>query len=105
PSRKLTTPVGFPAPGLLTLTVAVNVTGWPYTREVGDAPSVVVVLAAVTVCASGADVLAAKETVPVYTAVIECGVAVTASESVVNVACCWPLTVPRVPGPSNVGPS
>jgi hypothetical protein len=49
PSRKLTVPVGVPAPGLTTATVAVNVTDCPKTDELMDDVRLVVVLALLTV--------------------------------------------------------
>ena len=49
-SRKVTVPVGVPAPGALTLTVTVQVTLWPVTEEVGVSPvTVLIVLALPTV--------------------------------------------------------
>jgi hypothetical protein len=49
PSVKVTVPVGVPAPGELALTVAVSVTAWPKTAEVGEVLSAVVVAARLTV--------------------------------------------------------
>ena len=43
PSLNVTVPVGVPEPGLLALTVAVNVTDWPTLEEGGAAVTVVVV--------------------------------------------------------------
>src|SRR5271166_1608110 len=60
PSLKVTVPVGVPAPGLVTLTVAVNVTLWPNTDALTALVTVVVVLAVFTVCRKFADVLPLK---------------------------------------------
>ena len=49
PSRKFTVPVGDPAPGAVTVTVAVNVTDCPNTDGLTDDANVVVVLALLTV--------------------------------------------------------
>jgi hypothetical protein len=49
PSLKVTLPVGAPAPGVLTLTFAVNVTLWPYTDGLIEADKFVVVAAGFTV--------------------------------------------------------
>jgi hypothetical protein len=49
PSRKLTEPVGDPAPGARTVTVAVNVTDCPNTDGLADDARVVAVLALLTV--------------------------------------------------------
>ena len=59
PSRKLTVPVGEPAPGDTAVTVAVKVADWPNTVGVSVA-SVVVVAVELTVCVSAVDVLARK---------------------------------------------
>ena len=40
PSLNVTVPVGVPAPGALTVTVAVNVTDWPKTDGLADEVSV-----------------------------------------------------------------
>ncbi len=45
PSLNVTVPVGVPAPGAVAEMVAVKVTDWPKTDELGDAKSAVVVLA------------------------------------------------------------
>ena len=45
PSLNVTVPVGVPAPGETTVTVAVKVTPWPNVDGFGDEFSVVVVLA------------------------------------------------------------
>ena len=49
PSLKVTVPVGEPAPGAVTLTVAVNVTDWPETEGLTEEATVVVVSALWTV--------------------------------------------------------
>ncbi len=49
PSRKFTVPVGLPAPGATTVTVAVKVTLCPKTDGFTDEATVVVVLALLTV--------------------------------------------------------
>src|SRR6266446_1170419 len=49
PSLKVTVPVGVPAPGGFTLTVAVNVNDWPKTDGLTEEATVVVVGAWVTV--------------------------------------------------------
>ena len=49
PSLKVTMPVGVPLPGLVMLTVPVNVTDWPKTEGVTLVATVVVVLALFTV--------------------------------------------------------
>ena len=41
PSKKVTVPVGVPAPGDTGFTVAINVTDWPYTLGLGEATTVV----------------------------------------------------------------
>ena len=48
PSRKLTDPVGVPAPGLTTATVAVKITDCPKTDGLTDDVRLVVVLALLT---------------------------------------------------------
>lgn len=57
PSRKLTVPLGVPAPGDAAETVAVNVTDWPKTEGLTDDVTAVVVLSLFTTCDSTADVL------------------------------------------------
>ena len=49
PSLNVTVPVGTPDPGAVALTVAVKVTDWPNTTLVADDPTVVMVLAWLTV--------------------------------------------------------
>jgi hypothetical protein len=48
PSLKVTVPVGVPAPGEGTLTVAVKVTDWPQTEGLADETTAVVVPALLT---------------------------------------------------------
>jgi hypothetical protein len=48
-SRKVTRPVGVPAPGATAVTVAVRMRGWPKTAELADAETVVSELACFTV--------------------------------------------------------
>ena len=60
PSRKVTVPVGVPAPGVTALTVAVKVTDWPNTDGFTDEVTVVELLALLTVCVMAAVVLPAK---------------------------------------------
>jgi hypothetical protein len=71
PSRKLTAPVGVPAPGATTVTVAVNVTLWPKTDGLADEARVVVVFALLTTCETAVLVLVLKLALPTYVAVIE----------------------------------
>src|SRR4051812_30533511 len=66
PSLNVTVPVGVP---VVALTVAVKVTLWPLFEGLRDDVSVVVVLA-LTVCVSDADVLVRKFASPLYTAFI-----------------------------------
>ena len=48
PSWKVTVPVGVPAPGVFTLTVAVNVTLWPKTEGLVAEETLVVVASGLT---------------------------------------------------------
>ena len=50
PSRKVTVPVGVPAPGATGETVAVKVTDWPNTEGFADEVTVVAVSALLTTC-------------------------------------------------------
>src|SRR5581483_11874078 len=84
PSRKVTFPVGVPAPGATALTVAVKVTAWPNADGLTEDVTVVVVLAWLTVCVSVAEVLVVKLVSPAYTAVMAWPA--TAKAAVVNVA-------------------
>lgn len=70
PSRKVTVPVGVPAPGATPPTFAVSITVCPRIDGLGDADTVVVVPAWLTTCVSANDVLGAKFTSPAYTAVM-----------------------------------
>jgi hypothetical protein len=99
PSRNVTVPVGVPAPGDTTATVAVNVTDCPNTDGLADEVRVVVVFALLTVWVRTALVLPEKLESPLYLAVIEWDP--TASVDVANVA--TPpdsVPVPRVVVPS-----
>ena len=51
PSKKFTLPVGVPEPGAAAATVAVKVTGWPYTAFGADDVTMVLVFALLTVWA------------------------------------------------------
>src|SRR3954464_14567519 len=101
PSMANTTgPVGVPAPGAGTLTVAVNVTGFPKLAEPGGAATrATVVGARLTTWFSPGEVLPRKLASPPYTAVI--GWFATENAAVVNAN--EPPT--RVPVPSGVAPS
>jgi hypothetical protein len=57
PSSNVTVPVGVPAPGLETATVAVNVSDWPITGEGTEAATDVVVGSWPTVNVNAVDVL------------------------------------------------
>ena len=71
PLKNWTVPVGVPVPGLTGATVAVNVTSWPKTGELGVNVTVVVVDASATGTVTAGEVLAPKLVSPEYTAVIE----------------------------------
>jgi hypothetical protein len=103
PSLNVTVPVGVPAPGLETITVAVKVSGWPNTGEATEAIVDVVVASCPIVSSSAEAVLAESSISPLYTAVIEC--VATASDVVVNVAVVTPSVVLSVPVPRVVEPS
>ena len=60
PSRKVTVPVGVPAPGETALTVAVNVTAWPDADGFTDEVTVVELEALLTVWVIAAEVLLLK---------------------------------------------
>jgi hypothetical protein len=64
PSKNVTVPVGVPAPGAATVTVAVNVTACPKTGELTDEATVVVVLALLTTWLTAVLVLALKLAFP-----------------------------------------
>lgn len=99
PCLKMTVPAGVPDAGAFALTVAVNVTGWPYFEGLGDETILTVVLALLTCSMTAEEVLELKLAFPLYTAVIEC--APTGSERVENLAYARPhdgfrATVARV---------
>src|SRR5205809_919293 len=71
PSRKLTAPVGVPAPGAVTVTVAVKVTDCPNTDGLAEDVRLVLVFALLTTCETAALVLVRKLPSPMYAAVIE----------------------------------
>jgi hypothetical protein len=71
PSRKFTVPVGEPAPGEVTVTVAVNVTLCPKTDGLRDEVRLVLVDALLTTWLTPALVLVLKLPSPTYVAVIE----------------------------------
>jgi len=71
PLRKVTVPVGVPAPGAVTVTVAVNVTACPTADGFGDEVTLVLELALFTTCETAALELVLKLTLPTYVAVIE----------------------------------
>jgi hypothetical protein len=60
PSRKVTVPVGVPAPGETALTVAVKVTAWPDADGFTDEVTVAELLALLTVWVIAAEVLLVK---------------------------------------------
>jgi hypothetical protein len=60
PSRKVTVPVGVPAPGETALTVAVKVTDWPNTVGFTELVTVVELFDLLTVWVTAAEVLPAK---------------------------------------------
>jgi hypothetical protein len=60
PSRKVTVPVGVPAPGETALTVAVKVTAWPVADGFTDEVTVVELFALLTVWVIAAEVLLLK---------------------------------------------
>jgi hypothetical protein len=71
PLRKVTVPVGVPAPGRVTVTVAVKVTLCPTADGFGDEVRLVLVLALFTTCETAVLVLVLKSALPPYCAVIE----------------------------------
>jgi len=99
-----TAPVRVPEPGAIALTVAVNVTGCPRTDGLAEEATVVAVLAWFTVWESGDALLSlpVKFVSPPYTAVMLCGLPVTDSDEVANVATPDALgaPVPKVVAPS-----
>jgi len=64
PSRKLTAPVGVPAPGAVTVTVAVKVTDCPNTDGFAEDVRLVLVFALLTTCETAVLVLALKLALP-----------------------------------------
>ena len=64
PSRKFTVPVGLPAPGAVTVTVAVNVTDCPNTDGFAEEARAVLVLALLTTWLTAVLVLVLKLTLP-----------------------------------------
>ena len=60
PSRNATVPVGEPAPGAVTFTVAAKVTGCPVTDRFSDDASDVAVIAGLMICVRSCDVEAVK---------------------------------------------
>jgi hypothetical protein len=72
PSLKVTVPVGVPAPGLFTVTVAVNVTDCPNADGLAEELTDVVVPAVFTIWLSVLEVLPLKCVSPPLVAVIEC---------------------------------
>jgi len=71
PFRNVTVPVGVPAPGATTVTVAVKLTLCPTADGFGDEVTLVLVLALFTTCETAALVLVLKLALPRYVAVIE----------------------------------
>ena len=64
PSLKVTVPVGAPLAGETTLTVAVNVTGWPEEEGFGADTNLVDVEPWFTVCANADEVLPERLSLP-----------------------------------------
>lgn len=71
PSKKVTEPLGVPAPGAFAVMVAVKVTLWPKADGFSEDVTADVVESLLTTCDSGADVLPVKLGSLVYVAVIE----------------------------------
>ena len=71
PLRNVTVPVGVPAPGAVTVTVAVKRTLCPTADGFGEEDNDVVVFALFTTCETVALVLVLKLALPPYCAVIE----------------------------------
>lgn len=63
-ARKVTLPVGVPAPAPIAVTVAVKLTDWPKTLGLGAEATPAAVKAMLTVCVSVLDVLPLKFTSP-----------------------------------------
>jgi hypothetical protein len=70
PSVNATVPVGVPAPGVVTVMVAVKVTACPVTEGLADEPTPEVVAALLTVWLNAVDVDPEKFVSPEYTAVM-----------------------------------
>src|SRR6266404_1449543 len=100
PSRRMTVPVGAPAPVKAGVTVTVSTSGWPTGAGLDEAVKVVVVAAWLTASLSAADRLGAKSAVPLKTAVSVWLAAVP--NAVVSTALppASRLTVPRAVFPS-----
>jgi hypothetical protein len=64
PSRKVTIPLGIPAPGATALIAALNVTACPKTVGLAEEVSEVVVVAGFTVCVRALEELGAKLPLP-----------------------------------------
>src|SRR5262249_41672111 len=64
PSRKVTMPVGVPAPGATAVTVAVKVTDWPGAAGLTDGVTATAVTARLTVTPTTAEVLAGEVPLP-----------------------------------------
>src|ERR1043166_6463221 len=69
-----TVPVRVPAPGATGWTVAVKVIAWPKTAGLVEEVMVVVVFAALTVCAKVEELWVLNLASPLYTSVTECEV-------------------------------
>src|SRR5260370_11887195 len=99
PSRKVTIPLGIPAPGATAVIAALKVTACPKTVGLAEEVSEVVVVAGFTVCVRALEELGAKLPLPAYLTVIEWLPA--ASDAVVKLtAPAVSCTVPRAVGPS-----
>ena len=91
-SKKVTAPVGVPAPGAWAETVAETVTAWPKAVVLADVLAMVAVLACPTVCVSGLVVLLLlKLPSPLYVALMVCEPAI--SVEIWQVATPLPLSV------------
>ena len=96
----MTVPVGVPVPGDTTLTVAVNVTDWPYTDGLKDERSPVVVLPALTICDSCVAALPLKLPSPLYVASTVW--LPTVANAFVKIACPEALTLTLVDEPPSM---
>ena len=101
PSLNCTVPVGVPAPGAVTVTVAVNVVLCPNTAGLTEEASPVAVAARFTVCVGNAPVLAAKLASPLYSALIPCA----AGPKVEVLTWAMPLPFSAIGAPSGLLPS